>query len=141
MFEELKYSKGKLYRNGKEAGWLGKNGYRYLCYKGKKYLTHRVIWFIHNKEWPKNNIDHINRVPTDNRIENLRDVTQVVNCHNAIKPLKSNKTSKVRGVHKHSKQDCWIAQITIKGQVKHLGSFKDINQAEAAYLAAKATVK
>lgn len=64
---------------------LCKNGY-YMVYSKKKYhLVHRLIAiaFIPNPE-NKPEIDHINTIRTDNRIENLRWVTHKENCNNPI---------------------------------------------------------
>lgn len=57
------------------------------CKDGKKrhYLKHRVIayYFIPNPE-KKPEIDHINTIKTDNRVENLRWVTSSENSKNKI---------------------------------------------------------
>lgn len=34
--------------------------------------AHRLAWFLINREWPPNEVDHINCDPFDNRISNLR---------------------------------------------------------------------
>lgn len=68
---------------------LGKNGYVQvtLCKDGrmKTYLVHRLVAkaFIPN---PQNNpqIDHINTIKTDNRVENLRWVTRKENSNNLL---------------------------------------------------------
>lgn len=44
--------------------------------------AHRVVWACFHGKWPKFQIDHINRIKTDNRIENLRDVRPSENCRN-----------------------------------------------------------
>lgn len=46
-------------------------GYVHLRLKGVDYKAHRLAWFYIHKTWPKNVIDHINGVKTDNRISNL----------------------------------------------------------------------
>ena len=45
-------------------------------------LTHRIVWFMAYGAWPEDQIDHINRVKDDNRLENLRDVTCSENLFN-----------------------------------------------------------
>jgi len=133
----LEYRDGGLYRNGQRAGWVGNNGYRFLSYKNRKVLEHRLIWFLLKGEWPKGDIDHINQDPSDNRIENLRDVSDVINLHNVSNCNRDNKTSGVRGVHLHKMTGKYRAQITIGGKVKSLGLFDTIEKARQAYLNAK----
>lgn len=58
------------------------NGYRCGGILGKKYRAHRIIWLLHYRKWPSAVIDHINGDPSDNRICNLRDVTQAENIRN-----------------------------------------------------------
>lgn len=58
------------------------DGYLAVCVKGKQYKAHRVAWYLHTGQWPNGTIDHINRVKTDNRIENLRDVSSAENSLN-----------------------------------------------------------
>lgn len=47
-------------------------------------LAHRAIWFLHFGRWPNDEIDHINHIRTDNRIENLRDVSHSENARRRI---------------------------------------------------------
>lgn len=56
---------------------------------GVQYAAHRVAWvYVHGVQ-PKDIIDHKNREKDDNRIDNLRDVTQSVNSRNARRFYKS----------------------------------------------------
>lgn len=36
------------------------------------FLGHRVCWLLHYGEWPAQEIDHVNHIRDDNRIDNLR---------------------------------------------------------------------
>jgi len=56
----------------------------YLKFKvGQKIIkAHCIAWALHYGEWPKQEIDHINRVKNDNRIVNLRDVSHTENMRN-----------------------------------------------------------
>ena len=75
----------KVYRNtivGSVAGTISKNGYRYITFKGGKYLAHRLAHFFHYGVQPPPVLDHINRERTDNRIVNLRIASSSLNNHN-----------------------------------------------------------
>ena len=62
------------------------NGYYQVCLSGKKYkYVHRIIamQFIENDDpIHKTQVDHINRIRSDNRIENLRWVSASTNNRN-----------------------------------------------------------
>jgi hypothetical protein len=60
---------------GDVAGSVNGRGYRIVGIRGRYYSEHRLAWFYVHGVWPTHTIDHINRVRTDNRIANLRDVT------------------------------------------------------------------
>ena len=117
---------GKFIRlTGKYAGRLGGytnpyKGYVYLRINGKKYMAHRVAWLYEYGTWPIGDIDHINQIKDDNRIENLREVSKSENQHN-VKMNKHN-TSGATGVY-FSKAGKWIAQVVHLGKAIYLGSF------------------
>lgn len=56
------------------AGGLTELGYRRIGFKGRIYFEHRLVWMWHHDCVPCL-IDHINNIPSDNRIENLREAT------------------------------------------------------------------
>ena len=71
-------------RNGVEVGYLTSNGYLRVKINGLHYRVARLIWKMYYKEDPPEGteIDHINRIRTDNRIINLRAVTHIENLEN-----------------------------------------------------------
>lgn len=133
---------------GKVAGRTGKEGYHFvaLTYKGKQKIlaVSRVIWAMHNGKWPDHEIDHINRIVGDNRIENLRDVPKRINLENRC-PLwgaqnrRVSRSTGVRGVIKDGQK--FVAQIYFNGASKYLGSFKTIEEAYEVFDAASLTLR
>jgi hypothetical protein len=82
---------------GDEAGYLHPEGYRKVFVDGKRYLVHRVVWFlIHGQDPGDMQIDHVNMIKDDNRPSNLRLCTGAQNCLN-VGP-KSTNTSGIKGV-------------------------------------------
>lgn len=122
---------------GKEAlAAPHKEGYKQGRIFGRIYLAHRVIWAMVYGEWPLKCIDHISGVRDDNRIENLRAVSQAENSKNQKR--RSNNISGVTGVIWHRPTQKWQAYIKINGNQKHLGLFTALNEAAAVRKAAEA---
>jgi hypothetical protein len=119
---------------GKPAGWQQKNGYLRMSIKGKFYQAHRLVWLLFNGDMPKNYIDHINGQKNDNRIENLRDVTQQENTQN-IKTARKNNKSGYLGVTKN--KNLYQASIWVNGNNKKIGLYKTGIEAHQAYLKEK----
>ena len=98
-------------------GSLHSNGYKVVRIFKKNYRVHRLVaeTFIPNPE-NKPFIDHINRIRTDNRVENLRWVTSQENNNNTkrnrpegkrlkdmqLKDYKREMTQKWRLFHKNA---------------------------------------
>lgn len=97
-------------------------GYAQIGVCGKSYLAHRVIWLLMKKAWPTDQIDHINGNKSDNRFENLREVTNTENSKN--KAITKRNKSGVQGVFWLASRKTWIANIGLNSRTKHLGSFK-----------------
>lgn len=114
-----------------------KNGYLVIWNNGKLSPAHRLIWEHVNGSVPaKLDIDHINGVRTDNRIENLRLVTRSQNNQNVRRARIDNETSGVKGVSLHKQSGKWRARITVNHQRFHLGNFDTVDQAANAYVQA-----
>lgn len=121
---------------GSVAGCLMRHGYISICINRVDYTAHRLAWLYVYGEWPKNYIDHINGKRNDNRIENLRDVSQVVNMQNVYAPRSDNKCG-VRGVSFHKPSRKYTARITVGKKYVSLGLFNTVEEAGNAYMDAK----
>jgi hypothetical protein len=121
---------------GNVAGVM-RRGYRVLTIRGKKYPAHRLVWLAHNGSYPLSFIDHCNGIKDDNRIENLRDVSNAVNMQNRQGRANSNTTSGVLGVYWGKNVNKWIATIKVNYKKIHLGCFKLLEHAVEARKAAE----
>jgi hypothetical protein len=121
------------FRAGTTVGTLNYSGRIHIHVDHKKYLAHRLAWLYVTGEWPLREIDHINGVPTDNRISNLREATTKQNAENRDK--QRNNTSGYKGVTWSNASQKWQAQICHHGTRKYIGVFDDPREAHKAYLA------
>ena len=123
---------------GSLAGCLTgtKKNYLAVRYQKVRYYAHRVIWEMCNGPIPDGmHIDHINHITTDNRISNLRLVTQSENNKNL--PLPCTNSSKVCGVNWHKLRGKWRAYIKVNNKDVHLGTFDSFDEAVAVRKAAE----
>lgn len=120
---------------GDVAGGLNPDGYHLIKICGKKQLAHRLAWLYVYGNWPKNQIDHINRVKNDNKISNLRDVTQQQNQWNLDK--RKDNTSGYPGVYSLKNRNKHRVSIYMSGKQISLGYFDCPQEAHNAYLRAK----
>lgn len=85
---------------GKRAGSIDKQaGYEQVGIDGKLYRSHRLAWLYVHGEWPSGQIDHINGIRSDNRLANLRAVSNQVNGQNRHAANKNN-GRKLLGVYR-----------------------------------------
>lgn len=124
---------------GKKAGWVTDKGYIKigLTLDGEKfrhYLAHRIAWLLHYREFPSKEIDHINGVPWDNRICNLRLADRSQQCFNS--PAQRHSSHGFKGLifdPDKCKGGRWRARIQARGKRIHLGWFKTEGEAIEAY--------
>jgi hypothetical protein len=115
---------------GKEALTSYSNGYLLGGIGGVLFLAHRVAYAIHHGKWPDDQIDHINGVRDDNRINNLRVVNQQENLRNSN--MKRNNTSGITGVVFSKPRGKWLARIGVGYRRIHIGYFDTLEEAAAA---------
>lgn len=120
-------------------GGMTKDGYVRIQISGSRNHAHCLAWLYMTGEMPKECIDHINGVRTDNRFCNLREATRGQNAQNQRKPRVNNKSGFL-GVYFHKAMGKFRAEIMINGKTKGLGYFDTAEQAHKAYLEAKRKV-
>jgi hypothetical protein len=115
---------------GSPAGSLDPSGYWKISLDGKRYWLHRLAFLWMTGEWPRDQVDHINRQRADTRWANLREADRKLNMWNT-RPRRRNRLG-VKGV---SQIPCghFVANIYREGKSRYLGSFPTIEQASAAY--------
>lgn len=138
--EYLEYKDGHLYWTKPKArrtkvsdkfGCLHHEGYRHGKFNNKLYREHRLIWLLIKGSWPKSDLDHINGVRDDNRIENLRECNDQQNNYNKSSLVGSS--SKYKGVSWHKSEKKWRSQFNHNGKVKMIGRFDCEIEAAKAY--------
>jgi hypothetical protein len=122
------YKDGLLFwkKNDKPAGTTTATGYLKVQINKIAYSAHRLVWVLFNKEIPLDKqIDHIDRNPSNNRIENLRLADSVSNALN--RSCKISNTG-IRGVSKDRKY--YKVSFTVNSKSIHVGYYKDLNEAK-----------
>ncbi len=136
---EILKSKGYTYdpETGKIFGVYGKElkskslGYISIDggnnFKGNL-LGHHYGWYMTYGHVDFKELDHFNRIRNDNRISNLRIVTNQQNQFNR---------SDVKGYTWNKRDQKWKAYLKLNGKYIHLGLFKTEEEARQSYLEAK----
>jgi hypothetical protein len=126
---------------GDVVGSINKyTGYVEMYFNKKRVKAHRLIWIYHNGAIPNTLvIDHINGIRHDNRIENLRLVTNTQNSYN--RPKTKRNASGYKGVYWNIGAKKWESKIQIDGILKHLGLFITKELAYDAYCKAAKQVQ
>ena len=142
MFRPSKIKKGERSAEWAASVWNRKfagreaftatrpDGYRVGSVNCVLLRAHRVIWAMVHGAWPENDIDHINGDRADNRVENLRDVTNIQNHRNARMSVKN--TSGVNGVTFDRQTGKWRAGVKVNFKHIALGRYSSKEEAAAA---------
>jgi hypothetical protein len=123
---------------GSRSECMDSKGYYRIGIDGKRYLAHRLAWFYTHGEWPDGLIDHVNRVRTDNRLENLRVVPPAKNAWNRSKSsAHDNPALGVSFSTDPRRSSKWFAYITRDKKRVGLGHYATKEEAIAARLRAE----
>ena len=115
---------------------VDKDGYLLGMIFYRRLKSHRVIYAMAHGRWPKGQIDHIDGVKTNNKIENLRDVSPSQNARNM--PLRTDNKTGISGITFHKRSKKWQCQLRDGGTDKYIGSFDTLGGAIAAMSSARA---
>lgn len=135
LLELFEYKNGDLYNKksrqkakaGEIAGSLLKDGYRQVHIANRSYKVHRVIFMMHYGYLPPQ-VDHINGVKNDNRIENLRPANNSKNQQNR-KPQRNNITGH-KNIHFCNRSQRYVVSFRVNKKLISYGYFKDIDKAK-----------
>lgn len=107
---------------GKKAGSLDKDGYVTVRYNKKSYKAHRLIFMMHYGYMPLF-LDHIDRDPSNNKVENLREVSHSENLQN--KGMYKTNKSGYKYIQWFKKTNSW--RLVYKKN--HIGYYKQLEDA------------
>jgi hypothetical protein len=130
-----------LQENARHAGHVAgstQDSYTRIDIHARHYAAHRLAWLYVHGRWPKEQIDHINRNRTDNRIANLREATHGQNSVN--RPWRGS-SSGIIGVRATRPPGRWEAQINYEGTRIYLGRFATTDAARRAYEEARTRLR
>jgi hypothetical protein len=115
---------GKELKRKTNFGYLRINGSTH--FKGGLF-NHHFAWYYIYGNCDFDRLDHINRNRSDNRIDNLRILTNQENCWN----------TNAKGCRFRKDIKKWSSQICINYKQIHLGYFNTEEEARNTYLTAK----
>jgi len=116
---------GKVF-NPKDLEIIKKHkGYTHI--RSVELKSHHFAWFMTYGNVDYIELDHKNRIKTDNRISNLRISNR----------SQQNQNKDCRGYYWHIKQKKWVSTIGVDNKKIWIGTFNTEEEAANAYLEAK----
>lgn len=122
------------HKAGSIAGCVNK-GYVRIRIGKVGYLAHRIVWLYHHGYMPESDVDHIDRNPLNNRIDNLREVSDQCNIRNQKK--RTDNTSGVTGVFWDKSKRKWGAKIVVSQKLVSVSTNCSFEEAVFHRLAAE----
>lgn len=117
------------------VGSIEETGYVVAFLGGYRFKAHRLIWALHYGDPGPLEVDHKDRVRTNNWIDNLRAIPPALNGRNLS--LSSRSSTGYKGVSRDGKR--FKASICLNGRLYNLGRYATPEAAAEAY--AKASKK
>ena len=111
---------------GLQAGYTRSDGYNLIRIGGVAYYCSRLAHLYMTGEWPSEEMDHVDRDPSNDRWENLREANSSQNKVN--RTLAANNTSGFRGVSFNKARGKWVAYV----DNLQLGAFDTLEEAVVA---------
>ena len=111
---------------GEEVTSISKQGYYVVNFNKIPRLVHRIIWLYQTGYLPEQ-VDHIDHDRTNNKWDNLREVSNTENSKNTS--VSKNSSTKINGVSFMKSRNKYRASITVNRKQIHLGLFDDIASA------------
>ena len=122
---------------GDLAGSNNGRGYIRVNFNGKLRLRSHLVWLMHTGAWPSQQLDHIDGNSLNDRVENLREVSNLQNQRAITKPRVTNSTG-FRGVCLTSDGTKYRATLNIGRKQVFLGHFDTAEAAHQRYTEARA---
>ena len=137
---------GKRFYRGVALKTVLSSGYHRVSFRINGSVRHfrlsqlvAIAFLDHKPDGHKKVVDHINGIRTDDRLSNLRIVTQRANLSTCFRSNDDSFSSKYPGVYKDGEK--WVARIRYSDCKIYLGRFTDELEASNAYQSALSKIK
>ena len=138
IFTRLVASYNNSAKIGDVAGGTDPRGYVTIRINKGWHRCHRLAWLYMNGYFPEHGLDHVDRNPSNNSINNLREASKSCNARNS-KEWSTN-TSGVKGVRMDGRRGTWYASVMVNYKTCYGGAYEDFNDAVLARLALEQSV-
>lgn len=108
----------------------------YVSHRGRNIKSIKIHRLIKNVS-PDMEIDHKDNNRLNNLESNLRECTRGLNAQNLRINNKNNKTSGFKNIYWNNEKGKWAVTIKINRKIKHIGYFRDLQDAKNAASAAR----